>query len=72
MTKPKDDAERLAYLLKFTRLGTSIRAVADNKDLAFTGPEINGMIWGPGEAFGIRKEDSVAPSIPAPASAVGK
>jgi octopine/nopaline transport system substrate-binding protein len=37
---------------------TAAFSKSDNKDLAFTGPQINGMIWGPGEAFGIRKEDT--------------
>ncbi len=37
---------------------TSAFAKPENKDLAFTGPQINGMVWGPGEAFGIRKEDT--------------
>ena len=37
---------------------TAAFAKADNKDLTFTGPQINGMIWGPGEAFGIRKDDA--------------
>jgi octopine/nopaline transport system substrate-binding protein len=36
---------------------TSAFAKPENKDLAYTGPQINGMIWGPGEAFGFRKED---------------
>ncbi len=30
---------------------------ADNADLAFTGPEITGPIWGEGEGLGIRKSD---------------
>ena len=29
----------------------------DNKDLVFTGPQIAGAIWGPGEAFGMRQSD---------------
>ena len=37
---------------------TSAFAKSDNKDLAYTGPQIAGMIWGPGEAFGIRKDDT--------------
>jgi octopine/nopaline transport system substrate-binding protein len=37
---------------------TAAFAKADNKDLAYTGPQITGMIWGPGEAFGVRKEDT--------------
>ena len=37
---------------------TSAFTKADNKDLAFTGPQIAGLVWGPGEAFGIRKEDT--------------
>ncbi len=37
---------------------TSAFAKPENKDMAYTGPQINGMIWGPGEAFGIRKEDT--------------
>jgi octopine/nopaline transport system substrate-binding protein len=30
----------------------------DNADLAFSGPEFGGQIWGPGEGLGIRKTDS--------------
>lgn len=37
---------------------TSAFAKPENKDMAYTGPQINGMIWGPGEAFGIRKGDT--------------
>ena len=37
---------------------TSAFTKADNKDLAFTGPQVAGLVWGPGEAFGIRKEDT--------------
>lgn len=37
---------------------TSAFAKSENKDLAFVGPQINGLIWGPGEAFGLRKEDT--------------
>ncbi|MDX7952703.1 transporter substrate-binding domain-containing protein [Lichenihabitans sp. Uapishka_5] len=37
---------------------TSAFAKPENKDMAYTGPQINGMIWGPGEAFGFRKEDT--------------
>ena len=29
----------------------------ENKGLGFTGPQIAGLIWGPGEAFGIRQAD---------------
>ncbi len=36
---------------------TAAFAKSDNKDLTYTGPQIAGMIWGPGEAFGIRQED---------------
>jgi octopine/nopaline transport system substrate-binding protein len=37
---------------------TSAFAKPENKDLAYTGPQINGMIWGPGEAFGMRQGDT--------------
>jgi octopine/nopaline transport system substrate-binding protein len=30
----------------------------DNVDLAFSGPEFGGLIWGPGEGLGIRKTDA--------------
>lgn len=37
---------------------TTAFAKADNADLAFTGPQIGGAIWGPGEGLGIRKADT--------------
>ena len=37
---------------------TSAFAKPENKDLAYTGPQIAGNVWGPGEAFGMRKEDT--------------
>ena len=36
---------------------TAAFAKPDNKDMTYTGPQIGGAVWGPGEAFGIRKED---------------
>jgi octopine/nopaline transport system substrate-binding protein len=33
-------------------------AKPDNADLAFSGPEFGGLIWGPGEGLGIRKTDT--------------
>ncbi|UDL94095.1 MULTISPECIES: transporter substrate-binding domain-containing protein [Lichenihabitans] len=36
---------------------TAAFAKPDNKDMAYTGPQIGGAVWGPGEAFGIRKSD---------------
>jgi octopine/nopaline transport system substrate-binding protein len=36
---------------------TAAFAKPDNKDMAYTGPQIGGAVWGPGEAFGIRKTD---------------
>lgn len=36
---------------------TSAFSKPENKDLAFTGPEIAGKIWGDGEGLGIRKDD---------------
>jgi octopine/nopaline transport system substrate-binding protein len=33
-------------------------AESGNENLAYTGPMIAGSIWGPGEGFGIRKEDT--------------
>ena len=36
---------------------SSALAKPENKDLAFTGPQIAGFIWGPGEAFGMRQSD---------------
>lgn len=35
----------------------SALARPENKGLTFTGPQIAGPIWGPGEAFGLRKSD---------------
>ncbi len=35
----------------------SALAKPENQGLAFTGPQIAGLIWGPGEAFGMRKSD---------------
>lgn len=37
---------------------TSAFSKPENKDLAYTGPQIAGNVWGPGEAFGMRKEDT--------------
>jgi octopine/nopaline transport system substrate-binding protein len=37
---------------------TSAFAKPDNADLAFSGPEFGGQIWGPGEGLGIRKTDA--------------
>lgn len=37
---------------------TSAFAKPENKDLAYTGPQIAGNVWGPGEAFGMRKDDA--------------
>jgi octopine/nopaline transport system substrate-binding protein len=37
---------------------TSAFAKPDNKDLAFTGPQIGGTVWGQGEAVGLRKSDA--------------
>lgn len=37
---------------------TAAFAKPDNKDMTYTGPQIGGAVWGPGEAFGIRKEDA--------------
>jgi octopine/nopaline transport system substrate-binding protein len=37
---------------------TSAFAKPDNADLAFSGPEFGGLIWGPGEGLGIRKTDA--------------
>jgi octopine/nopaline transport system substrate-binding protein len=37
---------------------TSAFSKSDNADLAFTGPEIAGPIWGEGEGLGIRKADT--------------
>ena len=37
---------------------TTAFAKADNADLAFTGPQIGGTIWGPGEGLGLRKADT--------------
>ena len=37
---------------------TAAFAKADNKDLVYTGPQIGGNVWGPGEAFGIRQSDT--------------
>lgn len=37
---------------------TTAFAKADNADLAFTGPQIGGAIWGPGEGLGLRKADT--------------
>ncbi len=36
---------------------TSAFAKPDNKDLALTGPQFAGQIWGAGEALGLRKSD---------------
>ncbi len=36
---------------------TAAFAKPDNKDMVYTGPQIGGLVWGPGEAFGIRKTD---------------
>ena len=37
---------------------TSAFAKPDNADLAFSGPEFGGLVWGPGEGLGIRKTDT--------------
>lgn len=37
---------------------TSAFAQKGNENLAMTGPQIAGPIWGPGEGFGLRKEDT--------------
>lgn len=37
---------------------TAAFAKADNKDLVYTGPQIGGLVWGPGEAFGMRPADT--------------
>lgn len=37
---------------------TAAFAKADNKDLTYTGPQIGGLVWGPGEAFGMRQSDT--------------
>lgn len=37
---------------------TAAFAKAENKDLAYTGPQIGGLVWGPGEAFGMRQADT--------------
>ncbi|MCW6509917.1 transporter substrate-binding domain-containing protein [Lichenifustis flavocetrariae] len=37
---------------------TAAFAKAENKDLGYTGPQIGGLVWGPGEAFGIRQGDA--------------
>lgn len=37
---------------------TTAFAKPDNADLAFTGPQIGGTVWGPGEALGMRKADT--------------
>jgi octopine/nopaline transport system substrate-binding protein len=37
---------------------TAAFAKADNKDLVYTGPQIGGLVWGPGEAFGMRQADT--------------
>jgi len=37
---------------------TSAFAKPDNADLAFSGPEFGGLIWGAGEALGLRKADT--------------
>jgi len=39
----------------------------DNADLAFTGPEIAGQIWGEGEGLGLRKSDADLKAILDPA-----
>lgn len=36
---------------------TAAFAKPENKDMAYTGPQIGGLVWGPGEAFGIRQAD---------------
>ena len=37
---------------------TAAFAKAENKDLGYTGPQIAGLVWGPGEAFGMRQGDT--------------
>lgn len=37
---------------------TAAFAKPENKDLAYTGPQIGGLVWGPGEAFGMRQADT--------------
>lgn len=37
---------------------TAAFAKAENKDLTYTGPQIGGLVWGPGEAFGMRQSDT--------------
>ena len=37
---------------------TTAFAKPDNADLAFTGPQIGGTVWGPGEGLGLRKADT--------------
>lgn len=37
---------------------TSAFAKPENADLAMTGPEIGGTVWGEGEALGLRKDDT--------------
>ncbi len=36
----------------------SLKAKPENKDLAYTGPQIGGPIWGEGEALGFRQADA--------------
>jgi octopine/nopaline transport system substrate-binding protein len=61
-TSPEHDLDLLAGRIDLAfddaTYFTSAFSKPDNADLAFTGPEIAGMVWGEGEALGIRKADA--------------